>query len=1113
MDPHQQRLRFVRSLVPAGKTILELSWDDAAGVSLNRGHDAVLVSDAWDLDRDPHPVVDAAVRHLNRDGVLVLAVSHRPYANRWQEPEPEPSLSALHLQTVLQAQFDDVQLWHQSTDSAFTVVPGAPDDASFYVAVARAPRVAARKVDASIVIPVFNKCELTRNCLLALQRHTPPQGISFEVIVVDNASWDRTSELLHLFSQRPGFELRVVRNDSNLGFAKASNQGALIARGDVVVFLNNDTEVHAGWLAPLVDELKHNASTGCAGARLLFPDGSIQHAGVAIGRNSIPYHIHLGKPAGDPLVMERRAFPVVTGACLAVRRTQFLRLGLFDEAYVNGTEDIDLCLRYADAGLRCIYRPDSVTTHHEGQTEGRLNHRDKNVERLFDRRRTQLIQDDFLYQTREADRERPERALRFAVKIGVPNRQVQNWGDTFFAEALAKSIAQQGHHCVIHYLNEWGRDDRDIDVVIHLKGLSRYVPKPWNVNLMWMINHPSMHTDEELAGYDGLLVASKAHAATLRQRLTVPIYEFLQATDAQQFRPYPELGKCWDLVFVGNNGGRDRDTMRKVVADLLPTRYKLGVWGGNWQGLLPEGVWQGKFVPNHQLPQLYSSAWIVLNDHQREMRDYGFVNNRTFDAAACGSIVVSDDVAGLDATLPVHRYRTPGELRVLVESLLNNRVRETERAGALRDRVLTDFTFDARVRELVRIATPLLAKKQAFPVVVRDEAPLVSTIMATKDRREFLPDALRTMRAQSYSRWELILVNDGGASVADIVAAQDDQRIRLLELPSNHGKGHALNVAARAAAGPFLAHQDDDDIWRPDHLERLMLPLQQIPSVQFAYATALDVHLEKQLDGSWRQQRRHLVYDRHTTPPDLFFYNQIQGITVAHRRSLFFEAGGYDERLKVLIDWDLWRRIAALTPPYYVSRVTAERTLRSDATQEGHAHLTRLIDRDPIAYYLNRLRILRKPLAFPGDPSQQVTLSKLRTDGRWELMVMIGEQRLKRGELDKACATFLRATNLRPDRAGGWRGLGFCLLKLGHAPQALQAYAQTARIGPTQPTDYLYGALAALASNEPEAALMLLDALEQAHDDLAEMQRQMAADYRVKAQALRATRERTVVSA
>jgi tetratricopeptide (TPR) repeat protein len=116
---------------------------------------------------------------------------------------------------------------------------------------------------------------------------------------------------------------------------------------------------------------------------------------------------------------------------------------------------------------------------------------------------------------------------------------------------------------------------------------------------------------------------------------------------------------------------------------------------------------------------------------------------------------------------------------------------------------------------------------------------------------------------------------------------------------------------------------------------------------------------------------------------------------------------------------------------------------------------------------------------------------------------MIGEQRLRRGQIEKASRTFLRAAALRPERAAAWRGLGYCLLRLGQPREALQAYGRTVAIGPTQPTDYLYGAVAALAIGDPDSTLVLLDALAQTHEDLSEPHRAMAADYRARAIAKR----------
>jgi GT2 family glycosyltransferase len=1085
MDPQQRLLEFAHR-----------------GLSPTVESDVVIMNQPWDLNLDPHALIDEALGQLRADSTLLFPMHQRVDAHRWP-PDPSlfPELTALHLRTVLESRFAAVDLFHQAGAKDWVVIAGEDPRAERLVARARQPLAPTHAAAVSVVIPVYNRSELTEACLLALARHGERWCEQLEVIVIDNASQDQTASLLQRWTFDRRLRVRVIRNRHNLGFAIASNQGALVARGEVVVFLNNDTEVHSGWLEPLVDELANHPDTGCVGARLLFPDGTLQHAGVAIGRNAIPYHIHAGKSADDPLASERRAFPVMTGACLAVRRVEFLRLGMFDQQYINGTEDIDLCLRYRQQGQRCIYRPESVTTHHEGKTEGRLKFREQNIQRLFDRWRESLIQDDFQYSHRLDQVEVPERPFRFAIKIGVPNRQAMGWGDSYFAEGLARALTRQGHAVRIDVLNEWGRDDRDIDVVVHIKGLTRYIPKPWNVNLIWMISHPSLHTAAELEQYDAVLVASRPYAEQLRQRLRVPVIEFLQATDPTWFSPSERIEKRWDLVFVGNNSRRDGGPVRKIIADVLPTPYKLGVWGADWEGVLPPEIYQGAFVPPEKLPELYSSSWIVLNDHHHEMREFGFVNNRTFDAAACSAMVVCDDVRGLKELLPVHSYRSKQELAVLIERLLRERADHAARARALRPAVQAQFSFEVRARELIALANLTLAKRTQ-PITISSATPLVSILMATKDRHDLLALAIDSIRRQRYPHWELRLVNDGGQSVRGLVAAQADPRIELTELDQNVGKGAALGLAANASRGAYLAHQDDDDIWRPDHLAALIDPLTTVPSVRFSFSSALDVHLERSDEGSWVMTKRILSYERHVLPEDLFFYNWIQGITVCHDRALYFEAGGYDPRLKVLIDWDLWRRMAAIAPPYFIGRVTAERTYRTEPSSGG-AHLTRLVDRDPIAYYLNRLRILRKPLPYPPGSPQQSQLARFRSEARAELLVLIGDRRLRGGEIEPAIRAFARAAAIAPQRAPGWRGLGLGFLKAGCPQDASTAFANATRAELSQPTDYLYGAMAALAARKPERALELLAALDTAHRDLHPTQRAMAEEYRSKATVLR----------
>jgi len=555
----------------------------------------------------------------------------------------------------------------------------------------------------------------------------------------------------------------------------------------------------------------------------------------------------------------------------------------------------------------------------------------------------------------------------FAIKIGPPDRTHSHWGDIYYAECLAKSLERAGNRCQIHYLCEWGSDDLDIDVVIHLKGLSEYKPKPYNINIMWMLNHPSLHTKEELERYDAVLVASLPHAEKLEKELSVPVYPFLQATDPEHFRPYPEISKQFDLIFVGNNNGSGRLEMRKIVADLLPTPYRLAVWGQGWKGKLPPGVLQGDFIPWQDLPKVYAMAHIVLNDHQPEMIEYGFVNNRTFDAIACDAIVISDHVKDMERVLPVHSYNGRAELHALVDRLLNDKEKNSRNTAGIKNRVRKEFNFVRRVAELEALLDKMSSAHDRVQKSVRNarsfitcEKPLVSVLMSTYNRKHFLPAAIESILAQRYTNWELILVNDGGENVDDIVRMMADARIHLVNLENNCGKGHAINRAFQESNGSFIAYLDDDDVWYPDHLERLMLPLTMIPGIEMAYSDAHDVWLMEAEEGLFHETDRKLRYYHQVVFEDLLGQNHIQGIVVVHSRNLFARVGGMDEKLKVLIDWDLWRRFAAFTYPYHVSKITADHFFRESSDTTGKGQITNLAFSDLVSYERNKLRIVKK---------------------------------------------------------------------------------------------------------------------------------------------------------
>ncbi len=296
-----------------------------------------------------------------------------------------------------------------------------------------------------------------------------------------------------------------------------------------------------------------------------------------------------------------------------------------------------------------------------------------------------------------------ERRLSFCVKTGAPNRRVAaEWGDVHFAEALARELRRRGHRCLVQVLDEWEElGGMQYDVVVHLKGLSAYTPKPGQFNVLWCISHPEKLTDAECEAYDLVCVASARFAAELAPRITKPVVVLEQATDVHLFYPQPDPAFAHELLFVANS----RKVMRRIVKDLLPTEHELAVYGTNWHGLIDERYIAGLHVPNQELRRAYSSASIVLNDHWDDMREHGFVSNRVYDALACGATVLSDDLPELAERFAdsVVTYAGREQLAERIEWLLGSPEERARRGQQGREAVLAGYTFERRTDELLAI--------------------------------------------------------------------------------------------------------------------------------------------------------------------------------------------------------------------------------------------------------------------------------------------------------------------------------------------------------------------------------------------------------------------------
>lgn len=216
----------------------------------------------------------------------------------------------------------------------------------------------------TIVIPVYNQLAHTAACLRAIAEH-PPRA-DFEVVVVDDGSSDGTQAELEQWDG-----VRYHRRAENGGFIAACNDGAALARGQRLLFLNNDTIPQPGWLDELVAVADADESAGIVGAALLFPDGTLQEAGGVVFSDGSGWNYGRGESPNDPRFSYLREADYVSGAVLLIDKALFERAGGFDARYAPAYyEDTDLAFAVRAAGKKVLVAPQARVVHDEGTTSG-----------------------------------------------------------------------------------------------------------------------------------------------------------------------------------------------------------------------------------------------------------------------------------------------------------------------------------------------------------------------------------------------------------------------------------------------------------------------------------------------------------------------------------------------------------------------------------------------------------------------------------------------------------------------------------------------------------------------------------------------------------------------
>lgn len=242
----------------------------------------------------------------------------------------------------------------------------------------------------SIVIPTRDGMDVLRPCIESLIALTDYEN--YEVIVLDNGSKQKeTLNYLNKLSERSNFQ--IVRDEGEFNYSRINNSAVTHSSGEIICLLNNDVKIiEKNWLSEMAS-IAIRKEVGCVGAKLLYPDGTLQHAGVILGLGGYAAHSHRGLAGNAPgyfcRAQVRQRLSAVTGACLLIRRDVFDEAGGLDESFQVAYNDVDFCLRVQDLGYQNIYTPFASLIHHESKTRGD----DKNPDEIqrFDQEKALLL--------------------------------------------------------------------------------------------------------------------------------------------------------------------------------------------------------------------------------------------------------------------------------------------------------------------------------------------------------------------------------------------------------------------------------------------------------------------------------------------------------------------------------------------------------------------------------------------------------------------------------------------------------------------------------------------------------------------------------------------------
>lgn len=740
----------------------------------------------------------------------------------------------------------------------------------------------------SIIIPVYNHASLTRQCLNTILGN-PPLGGDYEIIVVDDASTDTTPSLLKLY----GSQIRVHTQSQNLGFATACNDGAALSTGEHLVFLNNDTLPVPGWLDVLVQYAESHPGAAVVGSKLLFPNNTVQHAGVVICQDLHPRHLYSGFPADHPAVNKSRRFQIVTAACALFRREAFEQVGGFDTAFKNSYEDVDICLRLGEKGYEIHYCHQSVLCHLESVSRDTRGAQEMhNFQIYFSRWAHRLKPDDLAYYLGDEMLRVAYREL-YPLQIEIsPLLAVVAGGDS---ERQADRLLDARARQVFDLLKEniylktraesapRGEDYRQLvdrirqvvqntlpseaTVLVVSKGDNELLE--WGGRKCW--HFPQTENGAYAGYYPGSSTAAIAHMEALRAKGAD--YILFPATCFWWLNYYAGFREHLERRYEKIEGGEG-------VCAIYALRRRTGGVADRWQEQFEQVLAECRRQLDHDAAILDWNTGLQLAD--------AFPHEKVFSPLSIGQMLPY-----LDHSVDIVAVASPG--RALLDEA--RRVSRTAVVTFKPEKGVRGSRTHGLSVDWLRARTEVYAPASSIIIPTFNGAANLNMCL----------DALEETLPPDF-RGEIIVVNDASTDETEGLVEdrkKREKRLRLIRNNRNLGFLTSCNVGSKEANGEILIFLNNDTLPEPGWLPPILQLFGEYPDAGAVGGRLLypDGRLQEAggvvfCDGSAANFGRG---DLNVDDPLFTYVREVDycsGALLATPRELFKKLGGFDERYR-----------------------------------------------------------------------------------------------------------------------------------------------------------------------------------------------------------------------